>query len=232
MTTEILNTKFPRIPLPKENPGSRNSSERSDSPVIPQSTSTPVLYGEFFSVEPRQPDSYGGYPRLETPAPLSPQTPRDIPPTPSSSRPSSRVNGPGISVPNKNGSPTYLRAAYSTFFCLHLIHGLISLLHLPISSTPIETSLAFGCTTTLSLGLFFFLVRDVDVKQGPGQAFVRVFLGHTMCVLACGLYALAIQWERSQIHAGIGVVLALMYLYWVICGTLAFRDSLAIEISS
>jgi len=229
---EILNTKFPQLPLPDENPSSRSQSQRGGSPVIPQSTLTPVVYREV-SVEPRQPDSYGGYPRLETPPPLSALAERDIPPTPSSSHNSlSEIYGRHISVPQQNGSPTYLRAAYSTFFCLHLIQGLISFLHLPTSATPIETSLAFGCTTTLSLGLFFFLIRDVDVKGGPGQAFVRVFLGHTMCVLACGLYALAIQWERSQIQAGLGVVLSLIYLYWVICGTLAVRNSFSVEMPS
>lgn len=123
------------------------------------------------------------------------------------------------------------RVVYGTFFCAQaaiFMGRLFRSLVLPGTSF-FDWS---ASTELLSLGTLIFMSRHISVDSGMGLRLVFVFLIHNFACLTMTLHTLiysVVQMGFDRSDRLYDMVMVLMYLFWIITGTLSLRRERRID---
>lgn len=119
--------------------------------------------------------------------------------------------------------PVYLQAAYEMFFCAQMILG-CRLWLLRRDSFALRQYSTFNCIFVFSLGIVYFIARKQPLSTEVGRGLVALFLFHNLTLLIVTMYRQVkginddiSSDRRFQTAAGV------LYMIWVICGTMAIR---------
>jgi hypothetical protein len=118
---------------------------------------------------------------------------------------------------------TCLRIAYGTFFCTNIIFGItLALPQLRSSGSFVESSSEY--LVGFSLAAIFLVSRDLPTGSKLGRNVMIVFWVHNVISLSVASFVFFNRASGSS--DSLQELLGVLYLFWVLCGTLALPGCL------
>lgn len=127
----------------------------------------------------------------------------------------------------KPETPSSVRIAYGTFFCVQVIIFANRVFRLVVSPGTEDLLHWSAYTEIVSLGTLLLVARDLSVEWGLGARLLLVFLLHNSICLAMTLHRLSDIVLQGGFDMGgrlLDIVMVLMYLFWIASGAITLQQ--------